>query len=59
MVDCQLAALDRSEVQSDDWFAVAVPTIPGQVRRTPIIVKNGSVINVAALQPPAHLQNFL
>ena len=33
-------------MHSDNWFAVAILAILGQIRRTPIIVKNGREIDL-------------
>jgi hypothetical protein len=57
--DLSLLTLERSRVHSDDWFAVAVLAIPGKIRRTPVIVKNGCGVYVATLQSRADLKNFL
>ena len=46
-------------MHSDNWFAVAILAILGQIRRTPIIVKNGRVVGATALQARASLENSL
>jgi len=58
-VDRSPVTLERGRVHSDNWFAVAILAIIGQLRRTPIIVKNGRVVGAAALQARAGLENSL
>jgi hypothetical protein len=57
--DLWLGARDGLCIQLDGWLAVAVLAIPGEVRRAPIVVKDGSGVYVAALQARAALKNFL
>jgi len=58
-VDRSPVTLERGRVHSDNWFAVAILAILGQIRRTPIIVKSGRVVGAAALQARASLENSL